>query len=63
MHLLNVEVDFAPKGHCEIAGRGVERVWGVSELLFRKHNANLDNEDRVKNIKDRVKTLLENIGI
>ena len=36
MKSLGVEVAFAPKGHCEIAGRGIECVWDVSKIIFAR---------------------------
>lgn len=46
---------FTPKGHCEIAGCGVEYVWGAAKILFRKQNASLSNDVRVNSLKERVK--------
>ena len=31
---LGVEVRFTPKAHCELAGRGIEYIWGVSKKYF-----------------------------
>lgn len=28
----------SPKGHPEVAGKGVEYCWGYSKMYFRKHN-------------------------
>ena len=60
---IGVEVVFTPKAHCELAGRGVEHAWGVSKVLFRKANATLSTEQRTKDLKVRVKQLLESIPI
>lgn len=58
-----MEVDFTPKGHCEIAGRGIECLWVVSKTFFRKENATLDNHKRANNLKRRVYKIIENTPI
>ena len=63
MNQLDVEVKFLPKGHYEIARRGVECLWGVSRVMFRKENAKLDTDKRVNTLKQRVKTLLTNMPL
>ena len=55
MNSTGVDVVFAPKACCKIAGRSVEHAWSVSKLLFRKENAALNNEQRTKKLKERVK--------
>jgi len=35
----------SPKGHPELAGKGVEYAWGAAKLLFRKIN-----DCKVKNL-------------
>ena len=44
-------------------GRGIEYVRGVSKVMFRKQNAILTTEQRTKDLKLRVKQLLESIPI
>jgi len=34
MDTLGIRVVFTPKGHCEIAGRGIEYLWGISKVLL-----------------------------
>ena len=63
MNSIGVDVVFAPKAHCKISGLGAEHVWDVSKLLFRKENAALNNEQRTKNLKERVKKLLESTHV
>jgi len=63
MDTLGIRVVFTPKGHCEIAGRGIEYLWGISKVLFRKGNSKLSNDDRVNTLKQRVRTLLDNIPL
>ena len=41
MNSIGVDVVFTPKAHCEIAGRGIEHVWGASKLKFRRENDSL----------------------
>ena len=54
MRKLDVAVDFTPKGHCEITGRGIEHIWGVTRIKFRKESAALNNDKRVNQLKQRV---------
>ena len=63
MNSLGVEVVFAPKGHCGLAGRGIECTWGVTKTTFRKENATLSNDDRVNNLPARVRKTFEKISI
>ena len=63
MEMLGVEVDFAPKGHCEISGRGVEHLWDFSKTLFRKDNATLNNDKRANDLKQRLCNIIENTPI
>ena len=44
MNSIGVEVVFTPKGHCKIAGRDIEYIWGISKVIFRKQNALLTTE-------------------
>ena len=37
--LLGVEMDKTPKGHPELAGRGVEYCWGKAKMTFRHINS------------------------
>ena len=55
MDKLNVEIVFTPKAHCELAGRGIEYIWGVSKTSFRRENATLSTSDRVTTLNSRVK--------
>ena len=59
----DVAIAFTPKGHCELDGRGIEYLWGVSKLLFRKENSTLSNDERANNLKARVHKLLCNMSI
>ena len=52
--LKKVHADVAPKGHYEITGRGVEYVWGIDKMLFRKENAALNDDKRVNNLNQRM---------
>ena len=61
MMKLSVEVRFTHKAHCALAGRGVEYLWGVSKILFRKENACLDNDKRVNNSKPIFKKIITNV--
>ena len=61
MKELDVDVVFTPKGHCEFAGRGIEHLWGVAKMTFRKENATLDNDKRVSELKQRVKQIITSI--
>jgi hypothetical protein len=36
--LLGMGMEQTPKGHPELAGRGIEYCWGKSKYEFRKHN-------------------------
>ena len=45
---LDTNMIFTPKGYYEIAGRGIEYIWGITKILFRKKNAALNNEKWVK---------------
>ena len=56
MKELDADAFFTPKGHCELAGRGIEHLWGVAKMTFRKENATLGNDKRVNKLKQRVKT-------
>ena len=38
MELLGIGMEQTPKGHPELAGRGIEYYWGKSKYEFRKHN-------------------------
>ena len=60
---LSVEVIFIHKAHCEVAGRGIDCLWGVSKILFYKENTCLDNDKRVNNLKPRIKKILKNMRI
>ena len=55
MRELDTQIIFTPKAHCKIADRGIEYVWGVAKMIFRKENATLDNDKRVNTLKVRVK--------
>ena len=63
MKSLGVEVVSAPKGHCEITGRGIECVWGASKIIVRKENAALRNDSRVNNLPSRARKLLESTSL
>ena len=63
LNSIGVEVVFTPKGHCEISSRGIEHTWGVSKAMFRKQNALLTTEQRTKDLKIRVRQLLESVPI
>ena len=60
---LGGRVVFTPKSHCEIAGRGIEYIFGVSKIFFRERNAMLDNEKRVQQLQANVLLCLNKIGI
>ena len=45
MGLLGVEMDQTPKGHPELAGRGVEYCWGKSKYTFRHINKYSPNKE------------------
>ena len=55
MGKLNVGIVFAPKAHCKLAGWGIEYVWGIAKVGFRKDNASLDTVSRVQGLDARVK--------
>ena len=62
MNNVDAEIIFTPKVHCEIAGRGTEHLWGASKVLFRRKNADLDNDKRVNDLKPRVeKNIVEHV--
>ena len=61
METLGIGVVFAPKGHCETAGRGVECMGGAPKVFFRKANSKLSDDDRVNALKQRVRTSLDNV--
>ena len=63
MNSIGIDVVFAPKSHYETSGCDVEHGWDVSKLLFRKGNAALNNEQRAKHLKERVKSLLESMPV
>jgi len=63
MKILGVEVSFTPKAYCEIAGRGVEYLFGMSKLLFRKENVLLDNNKWVNGLENRVKNIFTSIPL
>ena len=63
MKELDVEIVFTPKAHCKIAGRGIEYVWRVAKMMFRKENATLDNDKRVNTLKARVKKIMTDIPL
>ena len=50
LDLLNVRLILTPKGHPEIAGRGVEYCWGYAKLRFRRDF----NDAIAKNLKANV---------
>merc|ERR1712204_79256 len=54
MTKLNVNVVFTPKAHCELAGRGIEYVWGIAKVDFRMKNAELSAEERTTSLNTRV---------
>ena len=58
-----VDIMFTPKAHYELAGRGIEYLWGVSKIRFRSENSKLTNDERVNNLKERVHKLLSSIPI
>ena len=60
---LSAEVVFTPKVYCELAGRGIEYLWRVSKILFRRENAYLDNDKIVNSLKPRIKRIITNIPI
>lgn len=45
---LGVEVRMTPKAHPELAGRGIEYIWGYAKLVFRKENTSCDKEKTTK---------------
>ena len=58
-----VGVIFTPKAHCELAGRGIEYLWGASKIRFCAENSKLTNDERVNNLKERVHKLLSSMPI
>ena len=54
MNKVDIEVIFTPKVHCVLAGRGTEFLCGVAKLFFRRQNAELDNDERVNDLKPGV---------
>ena len=61
MRKLDVDTIFIPKGHCEIAGRGVEYIWSIAKILFQKENTALNNKKWVNNLKQRVYNIIHKI--
>ena len=57
MKMCDVEIVFTPKAYCELAGRGINYLWGISKMLFCQENASLQNDDRMNNLKERVHKL------
>ena len=63
MKELDAGAVFTPKGHCELADRGLECSWGVTKMMFRKENATLDDDKKVNNLKQRVKKIIASIPV
>ena len=63
MNSIGVEDAFAPKGHCEIVGSGIDHVWVISKVHFRKENAALTNEQQAVDLKNRLRLVLESMPI
>ena len=61
MQKLDVDVIFTPKAHCEMAGRGIEYIWGIGKVDFRKQNSKLTTQQRVDTLNERVKRSIESI--
>ena len=61
MMKFSIEVVFNPKAQCELGGRGIEYLWGVLKILFRRENTCLDNNKRVNSLKPRIKRIITNI--
>ena len=55
MNKRNIEILFTLKAHCEIAGRGIEYIWGIAKVSFRKDNAKLQTSKRVTSLNTRVR--------
>ena len=54
MKIHGVDIVLVPKGHCELAGRGIDHSWGASKIRFRCVNSKLTNNELVNNLKERV---------
>lgn len=63
MDKLDVFIRFTPKAHCEIAGKGIEYIWGISKIDFRQLNAKLTSEQRITRLNENVMQCLEKISI
>ena len=63
MAKLGARVVFTPKAHCELAGRGVEYIFGCSKVFFRQANAKLDNDKRVNQLEANIRASLNKITL
>ena len=60
MELLGIGMEQTPKGHPELAGRGIEYCWGKSKYEFRKHNNFVSSK---ANFELRVMTALKSVTL
>ena len=63
MAKLGARCVFTPKAHCELAGRGVEYIFGCSKVYFRQENAKLDNDKRVNQLETNIRASLNKITL
>ena len=60
MEPLGIWMEQTPKGHPELAGRGIEYCWGKSKYEFRKHNNFVSGKE---NFEKRVMTALKSVTL
>ena len=60
MEPLGIGMEQTPKGHPELAGRGIEYYWGKSKYEFRKHNNFVSGKE---NFEKRVMTALKSVTL
>ena len=60
MAVLGIWMEQTPKGHPELAGRGVEYCWGKSKYEFRKHNNFVSSKE---NFEKRVMAALASVTL
>jgi len=60
---LGISIVLRPKAYCEISGRGVDNIWGVSKIDFRKENAKLSTQKQVESLAGRVEAILRKIPL
>jgi hypothetical protein len=60
MAVLGIWMEQTPKGHPELAGRGVECCWGKSKYEFRKNNSCVSSKE---NFEKRVMAALASVTL